>query len=86
MDLFISQYELTKVGIIKSKVSGVAYNNQSRRDMVFIRIGMKSISFYTKVTTQLNLHVLLSLLKMRQLSRNFLKSISIDILVYMIQK
>ena len=63
--LFISQYELTKVGIIKSKVSVAANNNQSRRDMVFIRIGIKSTSFYTKVTTQLNLHVLLSLLKMR---------------------
>jgi len=63
--LFISQYELTKVGIIKSKVSVAANNNQSRRDMVFIRVGMKSTSFYTKVTTQLNLHVLLSLLKMR---------------------
>ena len=44
--LFISQYELTKVGIIKSKVSVVAYNNQSRRDVVFIRIGMKSIYFF----------------------------------------
>ena len=78
--LFIIQYELTKVGIIKSKVSVVAYNNQSRRDVVFIRIRRKSTSSYTKATTQFNIHILSPLIKMRQLSRNFLNSISIDVL------
>ena len=48
--------------------------------MTFIRIGTKSISYYIKATAQYNLHVLLLLIKMRQLSHNFLKSISIDIL------
>ena len=48
--------------------------------MIFIRIGTKSTSSYTKATTQCNLHVLPPLIKMRQLSRNFLNSISINIL------
>ena len=77
---FISQYELSKVEIIKYKISVVTNNKKSRRDMTFIRIGRKSLSFYIEVTTQFNLHALPQLIKMRQLSHNFLNLISIDIL------
>ena len=77
---FISQYELSKVEITKYNVSVVTNNKKSRRDMTFIRIGTKSISYYIKATTQYNLHVLLLLIKMRQLSHKLLNSISTDIL------
>ena len=77
---FISQYELSKVEIIKYKISVVTNNKKSRRDMTFIRIGRKSLSSYIEVTTQFNLHALPPLIKMRQLSHNFLNLISIDIL------
>ena len=71
---------MIKVEIVKSKISVVANKKQSKRDKTCIRIGTKSISYYIKATAQYNLHVLLLLIKMRQLSHNFLKSISIDIL------
>ena len=48
--------------------------------MIFVRIGTKLTYSYTKVTTQFNLHVLLPLITMRQLSCHFLNSISTDIL------
>ena len=71
---------MIKVEIVKSKISVVANKKQSKRDKTCIRIGTKSISSYTKATTQFNLCILPSLIKMRRLSCNFLNSISIDIL------
>ena len=44
--------------------------------MIFIRIGTKSTCTYIKATTQYNLNGLTRLIKMRQLSHNFLNSIS----------
>ena len=44
--------------------------------MIFIRIGTKSTCSYIKATTQYNLNGLTRLIKMRQLSHNFLNSIS----------
>ena len=44
--------------------------------MIFIRIGTKSTCSYIKATTQYNLNGLTPLIKMRQLSHNFLNSIS----------
>ena len=80
---FISQYELNKVEIIKSKVSVVDNDKHSRRDMTCIRIGTKSTSSYTKVTTHFNLHFLPLSIKIRQLSCNFLNTMSTDILEMM---
>ena len=77
---FISQYELSKVEIIKYKISVVTNNKKSRMDMTFIRIERKLLSSYIEVTTQYNLHALPPSIKMRQLSHNFLNLISIDIL------
>ena len=48
--------------------------------MTFIRIWTKSISSYMKVTTQFNHRGLPPLIKIHQLSHNFLKSISTNIL------
>ena len=72
--------ELSKVEITMYNVSVVTNNKKPRRDMTFIRIGTKSISYYIKAAAQYNLHVLLLLIKMRQLSRIFLNSISVYIL------
>ena len=68
------------VEISKYKVSVGTDNKNSRRDMTFIRIGTKSTSSYTKATTQYNLNGVTPLIKMRQLSHNFLNSISIYII------
>ena len=48
--------------------------------MICIRIGTKSSFSYTKATTHLNHHILLPIIKMRQLSHNLLNSISTDVL------
>ena len=61
---FIDQYELTIVEITKSKISVVTNNKQSKRGMIFVRIGTKSTSSYTKATTHFNLRVLPPLIKM----------------------
>ena len=75
---FIDQYELTIVEITKSKISVVTNNKQSKRGMIFVRIGTKSTSSYTKATTHFNLRVLPPLIKMYWLSYNFLNPISVD--------
>ena len=62
---FISQYELFKFEIVKSKVSAVINNKWSRSDMKYIRIEAKSTSSYTKSTTQFNLHIPSPLIKIR---------------------
>ena len=62
---FISQYELFKFEIVKSKVSAVINNKWSRSDMKYIRIEVKSTSSYTKSTTQFNLHIPSPLIKIR---------------------
>ena len=77
---FLSQCELINVEIIMSKSSIVLDDKPSRKNVTFFRIGTKSSSSYLKATTQYNLHVLPPLIKMRQLSHNFINSISIDIL------
>ena len=71
---------MIKIEIVKSKISVVTNKKQTKRNKTCIRIGTKSISYHIKATAQYNLHVLLLLIKMRQLSHNFLKSISTDIL------
>ena len=70
---------MSNVKYIMSKISDVPNNKQSRKNMTFIRIGTNSPSSYIKATTQLNFYVLPPLIKMRQLSLNFLNSLSIDI-------
>ena len=77
---FLSQYELCDVEISTSKFSIVVDNNMSRRNMTFIRIGTKSSSSYLKATLQCNHKVLPPLIKMRQLTHQFLNSISTGVL------
>ena len=67
---------MSNVEIIKYKTSVVTNNKESRRDIIFIRIGMKSPSSYIKATTQFNLRVLSPLIEIHKLSSNFLNSIS----------
>ena len=55
-------------------------NKPTRRNMIFIRTRTKLSSSFTKATTQFNHHILPPIIKMRQLSHNFLKSISTNIL------
>ena len=47
---FLSQYELSNVKIIISKTSIVIDNKPIRKDMIFIRIGIKLSSSYLKAT------------------------------------
>ena len=75
----IAQYELSNAEIIMSKINIGVNNRHLNKNMVCVRIGTKSSSSYIKVTTRLNLHIISPLIKIRQLNRNFLKSISIDI-------
>ena len=51
--IFLSQYELINVESIISKKIIVVYNKptRKRKSMIFIRIGTKSSSSYTKATT-----------------------------------
>ena len=67
---FSSQYEL----------SIVIDNKLTRKDMIFLHIEVKSSSSYLKATSQYNHHILRLLIKMRQLSHNFVNSVSTDIL------
>ena len=76
----MSQYELCDVEISTSKFSILVDNNMSRRNMTFIRIGFKSSSSYLKATLQCNHKVRPPLINMRQLTHQFLNSISTDVL------
>ena len=49
---FLSQYELSNVKIIISMTSIVIDNKPTRKNMTFIRIGIKSSSLYLKATSQ----------------------------------
>ena len=77
---FSSQYELSNIKIIMSKIIIVIDNKLARKDMIFLHIGAKSSSSYLKATSQYNHHILCPLIKMRQLSHNFVNSVSTDIL------
>ena len=77
---FLSQYEVCDVEMSTSKFSAVLDNENTRKNMTFIRIGTKSSSSYLRATTQYNHHILPPITKMRQLSYNFLNSMSADIL------
>ena len=68
------------VEISTSKFTIVMDNIKKRKDMIFIRIGTKSSSSYTKPTTQYNNQVLPPLINMRLLSNVFLNLISTDII------
>ena len=74
----LSQYELCDVEISTSKFSVVIDNKITRKNMTFIRSGIKSLSSYTKPTTQFSNQVLPPLINVRLLSNDFLNSISID--------
>ena len=76
----LSQYKACDVEISTSKFSIVLDNKNTRKNMIFIRIGTKSSSSYLKATTQYNHQVLPPLIQMHQLSHLFLNSISADIL------
>ena len=62
-----------------SKTGTVIDDKLTRKNLKFIRIGNRSSSSYLKVITQSNHHILPPIIKVRQLSNVFLKSISIDI-------
>ena len=72
---FMSQYELSDIKIIVPKISANVGNKRIRKNTTFIRIGTKSSSSYVKATQQFNLRVLPPLIKVCQLSLNFLNSI-----------
>ena len=74
---FLSQYEVCDVEISTSKFSVVIDNKDTRKNMTYIRIGTKSSSSYLKATTQYNHHIPPPMIKIRQLSHAFLKSISV---------
>ena len=76
----MSQYELCDVEISTSKLSVIVDDEKSRRNMTFIRIGTKSSSSYLKATLQCHHRVLLPLIKTRQLTHQFLNSISTEVL------
>ena len=78
--IFISQYQLSNVEIIMSKTGTVIDDKLIRKNLTFIRIGNRSSSSYLKAITQYNHHSIPPIIKMRQLSHAFLKSISADIL------
>ena len=50
-DALLSQYELRNVEISTSKLAVIG-GNKNRKDMTFIRIGIKSSSLYLKATSQ----------------------------------
>ena len=63
-----------------SKLTSVTDNIIKGKNMIFIRIGTKSSSSYTKPTTQYNNQVLPPLKNMRILSKVFLNSITTDVI------
>ena len=79
-DVLLSQHELYDVEISTSKLNLTVGNKDSRKDMIFIRIGAKSSLSYPKPAKQYNDQVLPPLVNMRLLSNNFLHSISTDII------
>ena len=68
------------VEISTSKFSVVIDNKITMKNMPFISIGIKSLSSYTKPTTQYNNQVLPPLINMRLLSNVFFNSISTDVI------
>ena len=72
----LSQYELCDVEISTSKFTLIIDNIITRKNIIFIRIGTKSLSSYKKPTTQYNNQVFPPLISMRLLSNCFLNSIS----------
>ena len=79
-NMFLSQYKLNNVEISMSKIRIVINNKLTRKNLIFIRIGTKSSLSYSKPATQYTHQILPPFIKMRQLTRLFLDSISIDIL------
>ena len=78
--IFISQYELSNIEIIMSKIGTVIDDKFIRKNLTFIHIGNRSLSSYLNTITQHNHHILPPIIKIRQLSHAFQKSISADIL------
>ena len=48
---FLSQYELSNIEIIMSKINILIDNKPTRKNIVFIRIGTKPSSSYLKTTS-----------------------------------
>ena len=78
--IFISQYELSNVESIISKTRTVINDKLIRKNLAYVRIVNKLSPSYLKTITQYNHHILLPIVKMRQLSHYFLNSISTEIL------
>ena len=78
--IFIRQYQLSNVEFIMSKTGTVIDDRLIRKNLTFIRIGNRSSSSYLKAIIQYDHHILPPIIKMRQLSRIFLNSISVYIL------
>ena len=76
----LSQYEVCNDELSMSKISIVIDKKPIRKNMTFVRIGIKSSSSYLRATTQFNLQFLPPLIKMCQLRHHFINSISTDIL------
>ena len=76
-----SEYELTNVELNTSKFKVPSSNSSSssRKDVIFIRIG-KKLNYFPKASSSYNSHHLPPVIKMCQLGRIFLQSITIDIL------
>ena len=68
------------VEISTSKIGIVVDKKKTQKSMTFIRIGTKSLLSYSKASTQYNHQVLPPLIKTRQLTHQFLNSISTDVL------
>ena len=73
--MFLSQYELNNVEISMSKLR-IVDSKLTRKNMIFIRIGTKSLLSYPKLATQYSLQVLPPFIKMRQFTHLLFNSIS----------
>ena len=70
---FIAEYELTNIEFYTSKlkVSSVSSSSGSRKDVILIRIGKKTLNSFPKVSSQYNSHHFPPVINMCQLSRIF---------------